>query len=139
MSLKCCNKNVQIIEEIDLLDTTNQTHRFLVIGRCKNPNCGALKAQMIYYDELKKAFTYENIKGKNLAEKIKTLRNNPKLKIIDLNELKGSFNNCHWIYGSTRLNNGYIEDWAIDFNGTRTLVRKKELGNTQTNCITTCN
>ena len=130
MALKCCNRNVQIIEEIDLLDTKDQTHRFLVVGRCKNPNCGALKAQIIYFDESKQAFTYENIKGKELAEKIKTLKNNPTLKITDLNECKGSFANTHWIYGQTKLKDGYLEDWAIDFNGTRTLVRKKELGNT---------
>ena len=143
VSLKCCNKNVQIIEEIDLFDTKDQTHRFLVIGRCQNPNCGALKAQIIYYDIKQNKFIYEKIKNKELAYTIKTLKQNPFLKVSDLEVNSINYSNINWIYGLTKItkekNIRYLEDWAIDFNGTKKLVRKKELGNTQTNCITTCN
>lgn len=135
--LKCCNKAVQILEQIDLYNTKNQTHRILVIGRCKNPNCGALKAQIVYYDKNLGKFVYENIKSKEIANTIKTIKENPELKLSDLDEKDGSYSKLHWIYGQTKIKkeNGkeYLEDWAIDFNGEKKLVRKVNIETTRYN------
>lgn len=128
--LKCCNRAVQIIKEIDLLDTRTQTHRFLVIGRCKNPNCGALKAQIIYYDIKQGKFIRELIKSKDVQKTIKTLEDNPFLQLNDLADKQGNYSNQNWIYGKTKIvnedNQLWIEDWAINFNGEKRLVRKKQ-------------
>lgn len=129
MSLKCCNKNVQILKEVDLFDTKSQTHRFLVIGRCKNPNCGALRAQIIYFDVHKGKFVKEAIRSKDVKATIDSLRNNPFLQLGDLNPKEGSLAKLNWVYGKTKLvqenEQTYIEDWAIDFNGEKRLVSKR--------------
>lgn len=129
MSLKCCNKNVQILKEVDLFDTKSQTHRFLVIGRCKNPNCGALRAQIIYFDVRKGKFVKETIRSKDVKATIDSLQNNPFLQLGDLNPKEGSLAKLNWVYGKTKLvqenEQTYIEDWAIDFNGEKRLVSKR--------------
>lgn len=128
-TLKCCGRNVQIIKEIDLFDTKSQTHRFLIIGRCRNQKCGVLRAQIIYFDINKGKFIRETIKSKDVHDTIKSLQDNPFLQLNDLNKKEGSYGNQNWIFGQTKMTkeNGkqYIEDWAIDFNGKKTLIRKK--------------
>lgn len=130
-ALKCCGRNVQIIKEIDLFDTKSQTHRFLIIGRCRNPKCGVLRAQIIYFDVNKGKFIRETIKSKDVHDTIKSLQDNPFLQLNDLSEKEGSYSNQNWIFGQTKITkeNGkqYIEDWAIDFNGNKKLVSKREL------------
>lgn len=128
MSLKCCNKVCQIIEEIDLLDIIGKTHRLLIIGRCKNPKCGALKAQILYYDTVLNKFIYKNIKSKNIKKTINEIKNNPLMSIITKDK-QGSYQNQNWIYGKTinrkEGSTTYIEHWAYNFNGEKKLIERK--------------
>lgn len=127
MSLKCCNKVCQILEEIDLRDAQEKTHRLLIIGRCKNPKCGALRAQILSYNTNKQKFVYETIRGKDVKKKIEELKNNPYYTIEK--EKQGSAQNQNWIYGQTKYiynkTNTIIEHWACNFNGERKLIEKK--------------
>ena len=129
MSIKCCNRQCQILEEIDLWDTVGQTHRFLVIGRCRNEKCGALKAQLIYYDLVKQKFVHETIKGPDIKKTIDLLKSNPDVQIK--NDKQGNYQDQNWIYGKTRYctidGRPFIEHWACNFNGEKRLVERREL------------
>lgn len=117
----------QIIEEVDLRDVQEKTHRLLIVGRCKNPKCGALRAQILSYDKKKQKFVYETLKGSDLKRKIDELKNNPSL--IMGSEKQGTYQNQHWIYGKTKYEkqNGQtiVEHWACNFNGEKRLVERK--------------
>lgn len=127
MSLKCCNKMCQIIEEVDLVDIIGKTHRLLIIGRCRNNKCNALKAQLLYYDIKKEKFIYENIKSDNIRKVINEYKTNPYFTIKE--EKQGSYQNQNWIYGKTLLkkesNKIFVEHWAYNFNGEKRLIERK--------------
>ena len=77
MALKCCNKLCQLIETVSLYDTETQRHRVLVIGRCKNPKCGSLKGEFVYWDTKQKKFIYVRIPKKELQEVISKFKKSP--------------------------------------------------------------
>lgn len=129
MSLKCCNRVCQLIEEVDLRDVIGKTHRLLIVGRCRNPKCGALRAQILYYDTTQKRFVYETIKSSNVKRTIEELKNNPFYTIEK--DKRGSFQNQNWIFGQTKYKQEkegvFIEHWACNFNGEKRLVERKSL------------
>lgn len=115
MTLKCCNKICQLVESIALYDTEKQKHRVLVVGRCKNPKCGCLKGEFIYWDSLRERFFHEQIPKQHLREIVTKFKKFPNLTYISTDKIKnGSFNNMNWKYHK----NGCI----YDFNNT--LVQK---------------
>lgn len=97
MALKCCNKLCQIIETIALYDTENQRHRLLVIGRCKNPKCGALKGEFMYWDRKQEKFTYVSIPKAELKGVIAKFKKLPFL-VYEKNHKYGTMANMNWIY-----------------------------------------
>lgn len=119
----------QIIEEIDLMDTRTHDHRFLVVGRCRNPKCGVLRAQLIAYDKVQQKFISHSFKSKDVKRIIDEFKSNPFLDLRPVNDTLGTFANQNWIYGLTknRKENGqmYIEHWACNFNGEKTLINKR--------------
>ena len=110
--LKCCGRNVQILYTVPLFDTEKQLHRELVVGRCKNPNCGVLKAQIIYWDKDKQTFQYQKIPQKDIAKTIEAYKKSPYLTNINQPIKQGSKENMFWKYHER---NGIIKD----FNGIR--------------------
>ena len=106
MALKCCNKICQLLESVPLLNTANKVHRVLVIGRCKNPKCGCLKGEFIYWDKIQKKFIHESIPKKNLREIIQKYK---KLPFLDYQKgvKYGTMANMNWKYQK----NGNIYDF----------------------------
>lgn len=98
MSLKCCNKLCQIIETVPLYDTEIRRHRALVIGRCKNPKCGCLKAEFIYWDVKKECFCYEKIPKEKIKEVIDKYKKAPYLVEYATPKKQGSLANMGWKY-----------------------------------------
>ena len=131
MSLKCCNKVCQILEEIDLLDTVDCEHRFLIVGRCRNPKCGALRAQLIAYDKRLGRFVKQTFNSKDVKKVVEAFKLDPRYEFKSLNDSHGTYANQHWIYGETRnkVEQGqtFIEHYACNFNGEKTLVTRKAL------------
>ena len=108
MALKCCNKICQLVESIALYDTEKQKHRVLVVGRCKNPKCGCLKGEFIYWDNIKQRFFHEQIPKQNLKEIITKFKKFPNLTYIRTDKIRyGSMSNMHWKYQK----NGNIYDF----------------------------
>lgn len=110
MALKCCNKVCQLLESIPLFDTETQRQRVLVVTRCKNPKCGCLKGEFIYWDMSKQTFIHESIPKKELREVISKFKKFPNLTYYKELKKRGSFNNMNWKYSK----NGNI----YDFNDT---------------------
>lgn len=110
MALKCCNKVCQLIESITLMDTITQKHRVLVVGRCKNPKCGCLKGEFIFWDSLKGKFIHERIPKSELKNIINKFKQFPNLIYYKEVKKRGTFNNMNWKYHK----NGKI----YDFNNT---------------------
>lgn len=110
MALKCCNKVCQLLESIPLFDTETQRQRVLVVARCKNPKCGCLKGEFIYWDMNKQIFIHEGIPKKELREVISKFKKFPNLTYYKELKKRGSFNNMNWKYSK----NGNI----YDFNDT---------------------
>ena len=131
MSLKCCNRVCQILESVTLLDTQTRTHRLLTIGRCRNPKCGALRAQILYYDSDKGKFQRETIRSKDVKRVLEYYKNNPSAMTVPNELQKGSRQNQQWIYGITRQcqvnGESYIEHWACNFNNEKRLVERKKI------------
>lgn len=98
MSLKCCNKQCQLIETIPLYDVEHKRHRALVVGRCKNPKCGCIKAEFMYWDMKKEKFIYEPIKRENIAKTIEQFKKAPYLNNYPSKILYGSVSNMNWKY-----------------------------------------
>ena len=122
MALKCCNKLCQLIETVSLYDTETQRHRVLVIGRCKNPKCGSLKGEFVYWDTKLKKFIYVRIPKKELQEVISKFKKSPFLVYHRESVRYGTMSNMSWTY----FRNGCI----YDFN--ETLIT-----HIKTNCIIT--
>ena len=116
MALKCCNKVCQLLESIPLYDTETQRQRVLVVARCKNPKCGCIKGEFIYWDIAKKVFIHEMIPKKKLREVISKFKKFPGLTYYKELKKRGTFNNMNWKYQK----NGKI----YDFNNT--LIEKIE-------------
>ena len=114
---------------MDLKDTVRQEHRFLIIGRCKNPKCGALRAQIIGYDKNLGKFVTTTIRSKDVKKTIEEIKKNPLYEIKSQMQSQGTESNQHWIYGKTisrrEGKKTYIEYWACNFNGEKTLVERK--------------
>lgn len=110
MTLKCCNKICQLVESIALFDTEKQKHRVLVVGRCKNPKCGCLKGEFIYYDVRKEHFLHEAIPKNKLREIVSKFKKFPNLTYVNDKIRFGSLANMNWKYQK----NGGI----YDFNNT---------------------
>lgn len=98
MALKCCNKLCQLIETITLYDTITQRHRVLVIGRCKNPKCGCLKGEFIYWDTKEGKFIHNSIPKSDLKEVIARFKKYPNLTYQKDTKKRGSFTNMNWRY-----------------------------------------
>lgn len=139
MSLKCCNRNVQILKTINLFDTITKTHRVLTVGRCKNPNCGALRAQILYYDVNKGKFIHETIKKKDVQKTIQMLQQEPYITDTSDGSKQGSYGNQHWIYGKTveREIEGekFLYFYSINFNGEKTFIGRKKINDKHTYSI----
>lgn len=116
MALKCCNKLCQLIETIALYDTKTQRHRVLIVGRCKNPKCGCLKGEFMYWDTEEQKFIYDKIPKKELKEVITKFKKYPNMIYYKELKKRGTFNNMNWKYQK----NGNI----YDFNDT--LITKLE-------------
>lgn len=106
MALKCCNKLCQVIETITLYDTETQIHRALVVGRCKNPKCGTLKGEFMYWDRVKGKFIYEKIPRNELKSVITKFRKSPFL-VYQSKTKYGSMANMNWKYQK----NGNVYDF----------------------------
>jgi len=98
LSLKCCNRLCQLIETVPLYDTETRCHRALVIGRCKNPKCGCIKAEFIYWDKNKEKFVYQKIPKKDVKEVIEKFKKSPYLINYETSKKNGNFANMHWKY-----------------------------------------
>ena len=98
MALKCCNKLCQLIESIALYDTETQVHRLLVIGRCKNPKCGSLKGEFVYWDKKLEKFIYVKIPKNELQKVITKFKKSPYLVYHKENIRYGSMSNMSWTY-----------------------------------------
>ena len=114
MSLKCCNKLCQLIETVSLYDTETLRHRALVVGRCKNPKCGCIKAEFIYWDTKKERFIYEKIPKDKIKETLDKFKKAPYLVNYNNSKKQGNMANMNWKYHK----NGCI----YDFN--ETLIEK---------------
>lgn len=121
MVLKCCNRVCQLIESITLFDTDNQRQRVLVVGRCKNPKCGTLKGEFIYWHTVKQTFIHEAIPRKDLKEIINKFKKYPNLRYYKEPKINGTFNNMHWHYQK----NGNIYDFNETLLGRITSELKK--------------
>lgn len=133
MTLRCCRKKCQIIESIPLYDTNSKKHRVLVVGRCRNEKCNALKAEFIYYDIYQGRFLTQSIKKDKIKEIIDVCKNEPSVLEIENNLKNGSKYNQNWVYGQAKvkiINGQEITEFiAVDFNGV-----KKKIGQTE-KCI----
>ena len=98
LSLKCCNKVCQLVESIALYDTEKQKHRVLVVGRCKNPKCGCLKAEFIYYDVTQGKFIHRSVPTAEVAATIKKFQKAPFLSVYSTKIRYGTMGNMHWKY-----------------------------------------
>lgn len=98
MALKCCNKICQLIESVPLYDTETQRQRVLVVARCKNPKCGCLKGEFIYWDMKKSKFIHEMIPKNELREVISKFKKFPGLVYYKEIKKRGTFNNMNWKY-----------------------------------------
>lgn len=116
MTLKCCNKVCQLIESVPLFDTKTQRHRVLVVARCKNPKCGCIKGEFIYWDTVKEICIHEQIPKKELREVISKFKKFPNMTYYKETKKRGTFSNMNWKYQK----NGNI----YDFNNT--LIQKLE-------------
>lgn len=107
MALKCCNKLCQLIETVTLYDTETQRHRVLVIGRCKNPKCGSLKGEFVFWDTRQEKFIYQRIPKKKLNEVITKFKKSPYLVYHKENVRYGTMSNMSWTYQK----NGCVYDF----------------------------
>ena len=107
MPLKCCNRLCQILETVPLYDTETRRHRALVVGRCKNPNCGCIKAEFIYWDMNKEKFIYQRIPKDEVKEVIDKFKKSPYLINYQTSKKQGSMANMNWKYQK----NGSIYDF----------------------------
>lgn len=98
MSLKCCNRNCQLVQSIPLYDTEKQKHRVLVVGRCKNPKCGCLKAEFVYYDLSKGKFLHHPIPADEIAATVKKFQKAPYLAVYSSKIRYGTMQNMQWKY-----------------------------------------
>lgn len=111
MALKCCNRLCQLVETIELYDTDTQRHRVLVVGRCKNPKCGSLRGEYVYWDMINQKFIYTKIPKSELKSVIEKFKKMPFL--IYQKEVKkyGTMANMSWTYSK----NGNIYDFNDTF------------------------
>lgn len=98
LSLKCCNKLCQLIETIPLYDTETRRHRVLSVGRCKNPKCGCVKAEFVYYDITKGKFITQPVPKQEVAKTIEQFKKAPYLNNYPTKIKYGSKDNMNWKY-----------------------------------------
>lgn len=98
LSLKCCNKLCQLMETIPLYDTETRRHRVLVVGRCKNPSCGCIKAEFMYWDTKKEKFIYQPVPRSEVAATIEKFKKSPYLMNYPSKIKYGSKDNMNWKY-----------------------------------------
>lgn len=90
---------MQVLETINLYDTETNIHRVLTVARCKNPKCGCLKAQLIYWDKKKQKFIYQNIKSKDVHKVVEEYKKKPYLSSSAFQKIKqGCRENMNWKY-----------------------------------------
>lgn len=119
MALKCCNRLCQLIETVPLYDTETRKHRALVVGRCKNPKCGCIKAEFMYWDTVKGKFIYQPIPKNEVAKTIEQYKKAPYLNNYPSKIKYGSKDNMNW---------KYQKDGSIyDFNNVMVGKAKTEL------------
>lgn len=111
MALKCCNRVCQLIETIALYDTEHQRHRVLVVGRCKNPKCGALRGEFIYWDTVQGKFKYIKVPKNELKEVLDKFKRLPYLVYQKETKRQGTMSNMSWTYQK----NGSIYDFNETF------------------------
>ena len=113
MSLKCCNKLCQLIETVPLYDTETRRHRALVVGRCKNPKCGCLKAEFIFWDMKKEKFIYQKVPKNEIKDVLEKFKKSPYLINYQMSKKTGNMANMNWKYQKNGnmydFNNTFIE------------------------------
>lgn len=107
LSLKCCNRVCQLVKSIPLYDTDNQKCRVLTVGRCKNPKCGCLKAEFVYYDVTKGKFLHQLIPTNEIAATVQKFQQAPYLNVYSDKIKYGTRQNMQWKYHK----NGCIYDF----------------------------
>lgn len=98
MALKCCNKLCQIIETVALYNNETQEDRVLVIGRCKNPKCGSLRGEFVYWDKKQLKFIYVTVPKKELQSVISKFKKSPYLVYHRESVRYGTMSNMSWTY-----------------------------------------
>lgn len=113
----CCNKEMKLIDVIQLQPVGCYDNRELFIFKCRNRGCEAIKYTLKEYDLIKNDFIYDRTKPK----KKKNIQDwaNSLIKLSRAFEYfeeiqKGNKSNMGFIYGVTTA----TEQRGYDFNGT---------------------
>jgi len=120
--LKCCGREIDVFDRvIDLYDVDNMINRKIRIVNCSV--CGALLAELQYYNCKKEFYEYIRPKRKHVAEWIKTFEQEKYLeKALEESEF-GTLSDMNWVSGTQTKQS----EFAIDFNKVARLVRTTDV------------
>ena len=82
-----------------------------MIGRCKNPKCGCIKAEFIFWDMKKEKFIYQKVPKNELKEVIEKFKKSPYLINYQTSKKTGNMANLNWKYQK----NGNMYDFNDTF------------------------
>lgn len=117
--IMCCRHGNEPLVRVFLRPDSFFRDRKLEIATCSV--CGALIAELTQFNIAKQAYEVIRPKSKKTAKFIKKME---KLQWFELQLPKGTKSNMNFIYGLNReYKNGKIYQYAVDFNGSKKLVK----------------
>jgi hypothetical protein len=120
--LRCCGRDFEDYDRvINLPNVDNKFYRNIrIINNC--PVCGALLAELQYYNPVKEHFEYIKPERKHVAEWIRVFERENYVEKLYIEDDSGSNSDMNWVSGrQTRKS-----QFAIDFNGVERLVRTSD-------------
>ncbi len=115
----CCRHNIEPLLRVFLSSDNQFRDRKLELAVC--PVCGTLIAELTQFNIKKSCYEVFRPKRKDTASFIKKMQK-LQWKIIDSHPATRS--NMNFVFGVNKeYKNGKIYQYAMDFNGTKTLVK----------------
>ena len=119
--LYCCGQYVKVKKTVYPCDTERLKEQKLEVGFCTTH--GGLICELTYYDKKEAAWKRIRPKRKNIRDFIKRVENG-EFTLDKPIKTVGNKSNMNFVYGENIEKKDRISQFAVDFNGTRRLVKE---------------
>lgn len=119
--LFCCGQRVRVKKTVYPCDTERLKNQKLEVGYCTEH--GGLICELTFYDKKTDTFRRIRPRRKNVRDFIKKVEND-EFTLDRLLRKVGNKSNMAFRYGENIERKDRIQQYAVDFNGTRTLEKE---------------